>query len=233
MIPIRIQGRTNRRPYLTFTLVAINVLVFAWELVMQSQNQLGYVYSSLALNPCNIGAQTFAETMLDATRSMFLHGGWGHLIGNMAFLWIFGGKVEEYYGRKGFLLFYFGAGYAAHLAHILTGPACVPTIGASGAISGVMGAFLLLYPGLKVKTVVVFFRFFFRTFDIPALYMLGYWFIMQLFYGVMSLGPAAAIGGGVAFWAHIGGFVAGLLFTFAAIAVKPAPPVDPFAYLDD
>lgn len=232
MIPLRIQAQTQRRPYFTFTLVAINALVFGWELILMSQNQLGFAFADLAFNPCHVGTQPLFETVLDATRSMFLHGGWAHLTGNMLFLWIFGGKVEEYFGRKWFLIFYFTAGYGAHLAHMVVSPICVPSIGASGAISGVMAAFLLLYPGIKVKTVVVFFRFFFQTFDIPALYMLGYWFIMQLFYGILSLGQTLAFGG-VAFWAHIGGFALGLIFTFVFLMFKPAPRVDPFAYLDD
>ena len=233
MFPVKIQGHTIRRPYLTFTLVIINVLVFLWEVILMWQNRLGYTFGDLAFNPCHIGTQPVWELAVDAVRSMFLHGSWTHLTGNMLFLWVFGGKVEEYYGRKWFLIFYFASGFAAHFAHAAVNPPCAPTIGASGAISGVMAAFLLLYPGVRIKTVVVFFRFFFKSFNIPALYMLGYWFAIQLLYGILALGPNASYGGGVAFWAHIGGFAAGLLFTFVFTIHKPAPPVDPFAYLDD
>lgn len=231
MLPLGIQGKTRQRPYFTFMLVGLNVLVFLWELILLSQNQLNYTFATLAFNPCHVGSQPLPDLLLDATRSMFLHGSWAHLLGNMLFLWVFGGKVEEYYGRKWFLIFYLATGYGAHLGHMLSGPACVPTIGASGAISGILAAFLLLYPGVRVKTAVIFFRFFVRVFNVPALYVLGYWFIIQLFYGIMSLGEASAYGG-VAFWAHIGGFVSGLLVTFVFTLAKPAPPVDPFAYLD-
>jgi membrane associated rhomboid family serine protease len=164
--------------------------------------------------------------VLDAVRSMFFHGGWAHLIGNMVFLWLFGSQVEGYFGRKTFLFFYFAAGFAASLVHWLFNSGwCVPAIGASGAISGVLAAFFLLYPGVKVKTYIIFFRFIGATFDIPALYLLGYWFIVQMIAGIASLGENA-VGGGIAFWAHIGGFVAGLVLTFVALMFKPAPRVE-------
>ena len=233
MIPLQVIGKTKRRPYFTFTLLAINVLIFAWELVLQSRGELYMAFNEWALNPCHVGQVPFWEILLDSVRSMFLHGSWAHLGGNMLFLWIFGGKVEEYFGRFWFGLFYFASGFGAVLLHVLvSGHWCVPVIGASGAISGVLAAFLLLYPGVKVRTAVLLLRFIPQTFNIPALYMLGYWFVMQLFYGIASLNATSAFGG-VAFWAHIGGFVGGLLFTFAFTIFKPAPPVNPLAYLDD
>jgi membrane associated rhomboid family serine protease len=137
--------------------------------------------------------------------SMFLHGGWGHLLGNMWFLWIFGNNVEDSMGHLRFLLFYTLCGLAAAGAHVFSDPSStLPMVGASGAISAIMGAYLLLYPRAKVKT-VIFIIIFFTVLELPAFLYLGYWFLLQLF-GV--LGPS--VGGGVAFWAHIGGFVAGV-----------------------
>jgi membrane associated rhomboid family serine protease len=233
MIPLRILDRTKKTPYLTFALLVINILVFLWELLVNSQGQLNAVFGSIAYNPCRIGAEPITTIVLDSIRSMFLHGSWLHLAGNMLFLWLFGGKVEEYFGRVWFVVFYFVAGFSATALHtLLSGSWCVPVIGASGAISGILAAFLLLYPGVRVKTAVLLFGIFPLTRDIPSLYMLGYWFIMQLFYGITSLGASGAYGG-VAFWGHIGGFIAGLVVAFVFTIFKPAPPVDPFAYLND
>ena len=141
--------------------------------------------------------------------SMFMHGGWMHFIGNMLYLWVFGDNVEERLGHVKYLLFYLGCGIVAVWAHVLTDVnSQVPLIGASGAISGVLGAYLLLYPYNRVTTLV--FIFFISVIHIPAVLLLGFWFILQLFKGVGSLGPAAS-GAGVAYMAHVGGFVAGLV----------------------
>jgi len=226
MIPLKVLTRPGPRPYLTFALILINIVVFAWELTLDSRNELGRVFWAMAFNPCSIGQESIIEILLDSVRSMFFHGGWMHLIGNMIFLWLFGSQVEGYFGRRVFLAFYFAAGFLATFAHwLFNSNWCVPAIGASGAISGVLAAFFLLYPGVKVKTYIILFRFFGVTRDIPALYLLGYWFIVQLIAGIASLGENA-VGGGIAFWAHIGGFVAGLVFTFVALMFKPAPPVE-------
>ncbi len=152
--------------------------------------------------PCQPGGVTLAAVFT----SMFLHGGWGHLVGNMWFLWIFGNNVEDSMGHLRFLLFYLLCGGAAAAAHIWSEPSSVlPMVGASGAISAIMGAYLLLYPRARVRT-LLFFIIFFTVVDLPAFLYLGYWFLLQVL-GVF--GPTA--GGGVAFWAHIGGFVAGLV----------------------
>lgn len=153
-------------------------------------------------SPCEPGGLAFGALFT----SMFLHGGWGHILGNMWFLWIFGNNVEDSMGHLRFLIFYVLCGLAAAGAHVFSDPtSTLPMVGASGAISAIMGAYLLLYPRAKVKT-VIFIVIFLTVIELPAFLYLGYWFLLQLF-GV--LGPS--VGGGVAFWAHIGGFIAGLI----------------------
>jgi rhomboid family protein len=142
--------------------------------------------------------------------SMFLHGGWMHLLGNMLFLWVFGGSVEEALGHFQYLIFYFITGIGAAVAHtIFNWGSNVPTVGASGAISGVMGAFIVLFPRARVATLIPA-LFLFFTVRIPAFLMLGYWFFLQIFSGVASLGMGGDQGG-VAWWAHVGGFLLGAL----------------------
>ncbi len=138
---------------------------------------------------------------------MFMHGSWMHLLGNMWFLWLFGNNIEDSMGRIRFLVFYLVCGLAAAFAQILTSPSsAIPMVGASGAISGVMGAYLLLYPKVRVYTLVPL-GFFITSMALPAWVMLGYWFVIQFISGLVSFGGEM---GGVAFWAHIGGFVAGI-----------------------
>jgi len=146
---------------------------------------------------------------------MFLHGGWMHFLGNMLFLWIFGDNVEDRLGHARYLVFYLLSGYAATLGHFLSSPSsAVPAIGASGAISGVLGAYLFLHPKARIQT-LIFFGFFARLTLVPAWVFLPLWFLIQLFSGLASLGaPNAQEGGGVAFFAHIGGFVAGPALLF-------------------
>ncbi len=143
---------------------------------------------------------------------MFLHGGWFHLIGNLWFLWVFGDNVEDAMGHIPFLIFYLLCGIAAAAAQMVTNPAsAIPMVGASGAIGGVMGAYARLYPKAKVYT-LIFLGFFITTASIPAIFMLGYWFVIQLL-GALPALQSSGGGGGVAFWAHIGGFLAGLLLS--------------------
>ena len=153
--------------------------------------------------PCRFGGLGWGALLT----SMFLHGSWMHLIGNMWFLWIFGNNIEDSMGRLRFLAFYLLTGLAAAGAHLIAEPSSpVPVVGASGAISGIMGAYLVLYPRARVLTAVVFI--FIRVVPLPAWVMLGYWFLIQAL--SVAATPASAGGGGVAFWAHIGGFVAGV-----------------------
>jgi membrane associated rhomboid family serine protease len=162
-------------------------------------------YTSVELGPgitCQLGGLTFGAIFT----SMFLHGGWLHLIGNMWFLWIFGNNIEDSMGHLRFLAFYLICGVLASAAHIFSQPASgIPTVGASGAISGVMGAYLLLYPRVRIYTLFIII-FFIRVIPVPAWVILLWWFVIQVLSGSVSMA-----GAGVAFWAHVGGFVAGLL----------------------
>jgi membrane associated rhomboid family serine protease len=222
VIPINTLQPPRTKGYITYGLILLNTLVFIWQITL-SQSQLSSTYFSLALVPCQIGGMPVGETLLDAFRSMFLHGSWTHLIGNMTFLWIFGRNIEDYLGHRTFLLFYLLAGFAAAFAETLVNSnLCVPMIGASGAIAGVLGAYLILYPGTRVRVMIIFFRFFPRFYNIPALVVLGFWFVLQLFNGITSLGVDTA-GGGIAFFAHIGGFVAGLIGAFIYTMFNPPP----------
>jgi len=145
--------------------------------------------------------------------SIFLHGGWLHLIGNMWFLWIFGDNVEDAFGHFAYIVFYLTCGIAANVTQFAVSPLSqVPTIGASGAIAGVMGAYLFLFPKARILTLVPFFFYF--TMEIRAALMLVYWFVIQFFNGVAGLG-SNHMAGGVAFWAHVGGFVAGVILMFS------------------
>jgi membrane associated rhomboid family serine protease len=152
--------------------------------------------------PCSVGGLTWQALIT----SMFLHGSWMHLVGNMWFLWIFGNNIEDSMGHVRFLVFYIAVGLVAALAHVVVGPSSpVPMVGASGAISGIMGAYLVLYPKARVDT-VIFFLLFFKIFPLPAWVMLGYWFLIQAAENAVSGGAS-----GVAYMAHVGGFLAGVV----------------------
>jgi membrane associated rhomboid family serine protease len=221
MVPIRDENPTLRAPVVTLALIAANVVV--WLLVEgagAAQPMLSAV-CSLALVPGELTGRAASDTidlgpalcvLPDAPRawtlvsSMFLHGGWLHLIGNMWFLWVFGNNVEDAMGRWRFLAFYLACGLCAAGAQILTGPSSMtPMLGASGAIGGVMGAYVALYPRVRVQ-LLVFLGFFITTVWVPAFLMLGYWVVVQ----VLSALVADQSAGGVAFAAHVGGFLAGL-----------------------
>ncbi|HEX6040303.1 rhomboid family intramembrane serine protease [Longimicrobium sp.] len=210
MIPINDENPTELTPWMTVLLIIANLV--SWYLFqglgeMQRLEASVYVFGTV---PCEVTSACpvqglGAEALLT---SMFMHGGWGHLLGNMLFLWVFGNNIEDSMGHLRFLLFYLATGIAAGLAHIWFSPLSnVPAVGASGAISGIMGAYILLYPRARVRTWFPPF-FFFR---LPAVVFLGVWFALQLFGGLSSLGLPETQQGGVAVWAHVGGFVAGLL----------------------
>jgi len=205
MIPLRdiIPSRTT--PIVTICLIALNIIVFLYEL------SLGPAVDALTLY---YGLVPAAFSWMTVFTSMFLHGGFLHVAGNMLYLWIFGDNVEDRMGHGRFLVFYLLCGVAAALAQTITMPdSTVPMVGASGAIAGVMGAYFVLYPQSRVLT-AIFILFFFDLVEIPAVFFLGIWFLMQLLSGVGSLGMSNAAGGGTAFWAHVGGFVAGAAIGF-------------------
>jgi membrane associated rhomboid family serine protease len=206
MFPIRDHNPSGKTPFVTMALIAINVLVFLGYFLGRNDFQLNVFFFQWGMIPARIMAGEGYETLVT---SMFLHGGWMHLAGNMLFLWIFGDNLEEEMGHLGFLGFYLASGLAAAGLQTLADVGSqIPMVGASGAIAGVMGGYLLLFPRAKVDVLFIF-VIFFRIFAIPAWIVLGIWFAMQLFSGFAT--PSDA--GGVAYWAHAGGFIAGLVLT--------------------
>jgi len=213
----------------TVTLIAINVVLFIYELSLGAD--LGPFLQQAAFVPARAfgpGGPGVVGEGASVLLSMFLHGGWAHILGNMLFLWVFGDNVEDRLGHLRFAFFYVACGYAAALAHAAASPgSALPAIGASGAISGVLGAYLVLHPKAPVVT-LIFLGFFFTTTRIPAFVYLPLWFLLQLVSGVASLSartPGAEVGG-VAFFAHVGGFVAGpaLLWLLGGLKRPPGPP---------
>jgi membrane associated rhomboid family serine protease len=210
MFPLRDTIPSQTIPFITWIIIVINCLVFFFEMSMSSNNLEGFfnVYGVVPATFLGNWSPAELETILS---SMFLHGGWAHLIGNMWFLFIFGDNVEDCFGHIGYLFFYLFAGGVAAAAQILASPhSNVAMIGASGAISGVLGAYFAFYPQARVVTLIPM-GIVSRIVELPAIYFLGFWFVLQFFSGVSSLAATAEEGGGVAFWAHVGGFVAGLV----------------------
>ena len=203
MIPLRDVIPSRTTPYVTFVLIALNTLVFAYQFTMGEAIEEFILY--FALIPA-------AFSWVAVLTSMFLHGGALHFAGNMLYLWIFGDNVEDRMGHGRFLVFYVLCGTAAALAQTIVNPdSVVPMVGASGAIAGVMGAYFVLYPRSRIVTLLPLF-FFFHIVEIPAIFFLGFWFLLQLMSGVGSMATATGgePGGGIAFWAHAAGFVAGI-----------------------
>ncbi len=204
MFPLRDTQPSYSRPVVTVILIVINILVFLFEFSLDeySRNEFIAVYG---LTPLNFH-------LINILTSMFLHGGWMHVLGNMWFLWIFGDNIEDILGHAKYLAFYLLCGATAAMAQTLMSPGSqVPMVGASGAIAGVMGAYMVKFPRSQIRTFVFIF-FFITTFDVPAWLMLIYWFGIQLFNGVGSVGVSSASQGGTAFFAHVGGFLAGIIF---------------------
>lgn len=209
MIPINDENPTELRPWMTVLLIVANL--FLWFYVQGAGADYDQLEASVAVfgaQPCEITGNCRVTDLgwSALVTSMFMHGGWGHLLGNMLFLWVFGNNIEDSMGHLRFLVFYLVCGLAATFAHIGFSPASqLPMVGASGAISGIMGGYILLYPSARVRTFFPPF-FFFR---IRAGFFLALWFVLQLYPALTA--PASSEEGGVAVWAHIGGFVAGLL----------------------
>ncbi len=223
MIPLYDENRPTRKPYVNYALIAMNVVVFFF-FCFQDLKRSVIEYGAIPIFILN------GKRLFTLFTSMFLHADILHLLGNMLYLWIFGDNVEDAFGHLRYLIFYLVGGIFAGLVHIAStllslyarpipyviSELTIPAVGASGAISAVLGAYLLLYPNARIKTLV--FYFFIITFvSVPAFYYLGFWFIFQLFMGLISL---SGIPSGVAFWAHIGGFVYGLLM-IKAFNIKP------------
>ncbi|MCB1054347.1 MAG: rhomboid family intramembrane serine protease [Acidobacteria bacterium] len=214
MFPIRDNVPARRPPVATLVIIGVNTLVFLFELTLNQAQMQGLFYHyglvpARLTNPLWAAQTGLGFSLLPFLTTQFLHGGWFHLLGNMWMLWIFGDNVEDRLGSGRFIVFYLTCGGAAGLLHFLTNwSSTVPAVGASGAIAGVLGAYFLLHPGARVLTLIPVF--FYPLFvEIPAAVFLGLWFLMQLFSGAVALlGP----GGGIAWWAHIGGFLAGMLW---------------------
>jgi membrane associated rhomboid family serine protease len=210
MIPLRDTERSYSPPIVTVLIIVANAMAFFFELSLDAYSRNHFI-GLFGVVPDNLGYLTLVT-------SMFLHGGWMHIIGNMWFLWIFGDNVEDVMGHGRFLVFYLLCGVAAALTQVLINPdSHVPIIGASGAIAGVMGAYLVKFPRARVLTLVPVFVFI-TTYELPAAVVLLYWFVIQFFSGVGSVAYSNASQGGTAWFAHIGGFLVGaaLVFLFAA-----------------
>lgn len=213
MIPLRDHNRSGIFPIVTVVLIAINVLVFLYEQALMGSGQIDPFLDQYAFIPAQLFSNPVGEWYTIFT-AMFLHGGWLHLLGNMLYLWIFGDNMEATLGKPLFILFYFAAGIVATFAQALVNPgSTVPNLGASGAIAGVLGGYLAFFPQARVDTAVVLF-YFIRVIPLSAVIVLGIWFVLEIIRGVFSLGTISEMGGGVAYFAHVGGFAAGLLMAY-------------------
>ena len=230
MIPLRDDNPRRTFPFVTYLLVGANLLAFFWQVSLGAglQNAL----FQIAFIPARFWLPgNWVADILTIVISMFLHGGLLHIGSNMLYLWIFGDNIEDRLGHGKYLIFYLACGFLATYAHAFFSPGSrIPAIGASGAIAGVLGAYLILYPHARVMTVIPIFVFI-TIRELPAIFILGIWFVLQLFSGVGSLGVTDAQDmGGVAYFAHIGGFVAGMLLIapFGGFRrprkVEPPPP---------
>jgi membrane associated rhomboid family serine protease len=227
--PLKDINPTRHRPYATYSLIAINVAVFIYEISLGPRLSEAFIASYGAtpfeithltdlIGRMKIGAPLVHypgphPILLTLFTSMFIHGGFAHLLGNMLYLWIFGNNIEDILGPAKFVVFYLLCGLAAHALHIASDPSStVPTVGASGAISGLLGAYLIAFPHARVVT-LVFLGFFIRMILVPAFIIIVFWFVIQFIFGLASLGGTRE--GGVAWFAHIGGFLAGIALIYA------------------
>ncbi len=226
MLPLNDLNPRRRIPFITYGLIIFNAGAFIW-LQFSTAAEIQDIFLDLSIVPYKITENPLVlETLLDITRSMFFHGGWVHLLGNMLYLWLFGDNVEDRMGVVLYLILYIFSGFAAATTQILIDPdSRIPLIGASGAIGGVLGAYLLLFPGVRVRGIVPFGRYG-RTADWPAWAVLGLWFVLLLVSGALSVYSGSDSAGGVAFFAHVGGFVFGLLFTWIFMKLVPQPPAE-------
>jgi membrane associated rhomboid family serine protease len=214
MIPLRSSERIHSPTPVVITLIVVNILLFFYEL------SLGYAMRSFVAR-WGIVPDLINRNLWALLTSMFLHGGWLHLLGNMAFLWVFGRNIEDRLGSRNFAILYVACGLAAAVIHVIVNPySRVPTIGASGAIAGVMGAYLIKFWKSDIDT--LFWMIFVWRMPVPAPYFLIYWFVVQFFSGLGSIGETDYTGGGVAWFAHIGGFLAGMGLVKAFKDTRPA-----------
>jgi membrane associated rhomboid family serine protease len=251
MIPVGDNVRSRTFPFVNVTIIALNIILFLYELTLSTAQLPPFGLSELdrfffewgTIPAClvdRLGYETNAPPLehqffcranneyTAALYSMFLHGGWLHLIGNMVFLWVFGDNVEDAMGHIRYAVFYAAVGLGATAAHVFVNQDdLVPAIGASGAIAGVLAAYLVLYPRATVAAVLPIFILIFVPFYIPAVVLIGFWFFLQIFNGLASFATTDVVnaGGGVAWFAHIGGFVAGLVLVKLFVLGRTVPPV--------
>jgi membrane associated rhomboid family serine protease len=223
MIPLRDENPSVRPPVVTRVLISLNVIAFVYELMLGPG--LRGLFLSWGLVPARItaalaGDANLVPALATALTSTFLHAGWLHLIGNMWYLWIFGDNVEDRLGHVRYLLFYIVAGLASGMLHVVFNrTSTIPTVGASGAIAGVLGAYLALFPRARVITLVPLIVFF-QVMALPAVVVLSLWFVYQFFAGALALAYTSGSTGGTAWWGHIGGFAFGVLFG-RLLALRP------------
>ncbi len=211
MIPLKDEIKTRRVPVVNYALMLINVAVFVYQFVNSAQMEA--IVSQYALIPANLTTALTVDNLRPVLTSMFMHAGWVHLLGNMLYLWIFGDNVEDRLGHLGYLNFYLAGGFVAAIVHVLFNQqSVIPTVGASGAVAAVLGAYLVFYPKARVYTFIPI-GFWARLRMLPAAVVLGLWFLLQLFSGFATLDVGSDVGG-TAFWAHIGGFVFGVIVGF-------------------
>lgn len=219
MVPIPLHDHIRRRTFWASTLaiIVLNVLVFIFELSLgRHLNAVIFEFGIVPAHytPSAVGRMGPGGIIIPVFASMFLHAGWLHLIGNMLFLFVFGRSIEDRFGHLKFLLIYFASGFGAAVAHIaLNAGSRVPTIGASGAIAGVLGAYFICFPSARITTLIPLFIIFWKV-ELPAVLLLGYWFLIQFVSGYEGLAIQSATQGGVAWWAHVGGFLIGMMLAF-------------------
>jgi membrane associated rhomboid family serine protease len=220
MLPLKDLNPTRTRPYVTWVLIALNTIVFLFELLLESSGQLNSFILNYGLVPAAVTADPLSGKLATIFTSMFLHGSPTHLLGNMLYLWIFGDNIEDRMGHGRYLAFYLIGGVAAAGAQIAIDPSSPwPMVGASGAIAAVLGGYLLEYPNARIRS-ILFLGYFIRFVNVPAILILGFWFLLQSFNGFLALSAATA-GGGVAYFAHIGGFLAGVVLIKLFTAGRP------------
>lgn len=224
MIPVGDSTRRRIIPYVNVGIIAACVLVFVYELSLNAFD-VNRFFVDWGVIPVRLidwlESPSGMEEPATVLTSMFIHGGWLHLIGNMLYLWVFGDNVEDAMGHGRYLLFYLLAGVGAVVLQVFVDQdARIPMVGASGAIAGVLGAYLVLYPRATV-TVIIPWLWFFGTFHVPAAFLIVFWFLLQLLSGVAALGTATGITEGIAFWAHVGGFVTGMVLVWVFRRRRP------------
>ncbi len=230
MIPLRDANPTRRTPVVTLSLIVICFVGWAYELALLAGGGSASLDGAIAtwgvvpadLTSTWVRGEWVSQETATLVTSQFLHGGWLHLLGNLLFLWIFGNNIEDRLGRAPFLVFYLAAGAVAGLAQVAVDPtSTIPTIGASGAIAGTLGAYLVLFPRARI-TSLVFLGFFYQLIDVPAVIVLAFWILLQVIDGLASLGLTGSTGG-VAFFAHIGGFAFGVLVAILIVGLTRGP----------